>query len=159
MAATSEDRLDAFVNQLRFSLDHELPVVDPANDVFYESTLAQITAGELEPLSHTAGDDDSGVVALAILSHQDDEPFTGKFSRDRGGSDPLAKAFSGAIIEFEINDAIGNYAVGDPAYAVDNQTVDAAQADGSAGNRAKAGVVYEVLDSTVKVYVPGLLDD
>jgi hypothetical protein len=157
MAAATEDRFDVFVRQLRHSVEHDLPV-ESTDDEFYESTLAEINAdGTVAPLTHTAGDDDSGQVVLAILDRQDDEPFTGKFKRDRGGSDPLVNLQSGAIIEFEINDSIGNYAIGDDAYAVDNQTVDAAQADGSAGSRAFAGTVYEVLDSTVKVYVPGIL--
>lgn len=156
MAAATEDRFDVFVKQLRHSVNHELPVVN-SDDVFYESTLAQVTSGELEPLDHTDGEDDSGVVALAVLSHQDDEPFTGKFQRDRAGSDPMAKAYSGALIEFEIADSVGNYSIGDTVYAVDNQTVNASQADGSSGSYAEAGKVYEVLDSTVKVYVPGLL--
>ena len=158
MAAATEDRFDVFVRQLRHSVNHDLPVAN-TDDEFYESTFAMINgSGELEPLTHAAGDDDSGVVALAVLERQDDEPFTGKFRRDRGGSDPLVKAYSGAIIEFEINDSIGNYSIGDTVYAEDNQTVDAAQADGSAGSRPEAGTVYEVLDSTVKVYVPGILD-
>jgi hypothetical protein len=159
MAAATADRLDVFVRQLRNSLKHDLPVANPESDEFYESTLAEVNAnGELEPLTHAAGDDDSGVVALAILGRQDDEPFTGKFQRGRGGGDPLATAHSGALIEFEIADSIGNYAIGDAVYAEDNQTVSASQSDGSAGSRPEAGTVYEVLDSTVKVYVPGLLD-
>jgi len=159
MAAATEDRLDVFTRQLRHSIEHDLPVANPSSDEFYESTLAGVNAdGTAAPLTHSAGDDDSGQVVLAVLDRQDDEPFTGKFKRDRAGTDPLVNLQSGAILEFEINDLIGNYALGDPVYAVDNQTVDAAQADGSAGSRAKAGVVYEVLESTVKVYVPGLLD-
>jgi len=157
MAAATEDRLGVFVRQLRHSVVHDLPV-ENVDDEFYESTLAEVNAdGTAAPLTHSGGDDDSGQVVLAVLSRQDDEPFTGKFQRDRGGSDPLVKLQSGAIIEFEINDSIGNYAIGDDAYAVDNQTVDAAQSDGSSGSRALAGTVYEVLDSTVKVYVPGIL--
>lgn len=159
MAAATEDRLDVFTKPLRHSLDHDLPVANPTSDEFFESTLAAInSSGELEPLAHTAGDDDSGVVVLAILSRQDDEPFTGKFSRDRGGTDPLAKAVSGALLEFEISDSIGNYSIGDPAYAEDNQTVDASQSDGSGGNRPLAGTVYEVRGGTVVLYVPGILD-
>jgi len=159
MAAATEDRFDVFVKELRHSVEHDLPVENPESDEFYESTLVQINSnGNLIPLSHTGGEDDSGVTVLANLDRQDDEPFTGKFQRDRGGTDPLANAKSGAIIELEINDSISNYAIGDTVYAVDNQTVDAAQADGSSGSRAEVGTVYEVLDSTVKVYVPGILD-
>lgn len=157
MAAATEDRMDVFTKQLRHSVEHDLPVAD-TSDEFYESTLAKINAnGEAEPLTHSDGDDNSGVVALAVLDRQDDEPFTGKFQRDRAGSAPLVNLQSGALIEFEIADSVGNYAIGDTAYAVDNQTVNAAQADGSSGSYAEAGTVYEVLDSTVKVYVPGIL--
>jgi len=157
MAAATEDRFDVFVRQLRHSVEHDLPVENPDED-FYESTLAEVNAdGTAAPLTHSDGDDDSGQVVLAVLDRQDDEPFTGKFKRDRGGDDPLVNLQSGAIIEFEIADSIGNYAIGDDAYAVDNQTVNAAQADGSSGSYALAGTVYEVLDSTVKVYVPGIL--
>lgn len=157
MAAATEDRLDVFTRQLRHSVVHDLPV-ENTEDEFYESTLAEVNAdGTAAPLTHADGDDDSGQVVLAVLDRQDDEPFTGKFKRDRAGTDPLVNLQSGAIIEFEINDSIGNYAIGDDAYAVDNQTVDSTQADGSSGSRALAGTVYEVLDSTVKVYVPGIL--
>lgn len=158
MAAATEDRLDVFTRQLRHSVEHDLPV-ESTDDEFYESTLAEVNAdGTAAPLTHVAGEDDSGQVVLAVLDRQDDEPFTGKFKRDRGGSDPLVNLQSGAIIEFEISDAIGNHSIGDPVYAIDNQTVRSAQSSGTTGdNAAEAGTVYEVLDSTVKVYVPGIL--
>lgn len=158
MADATEDRLDVFTRQLRGSIHHDIPVAD-STDEFYESTLAQVSAAyEALPVDHTAGEDDSGLVVLAILSRQDDEPFTGKFKRDRAGTDPYVKLFSGAIIEFEIasGDVIGDFAFGDTVYAVDNQTVAAAQADGSAGSYARAGTVYEVLEGTVKVLVDGI---
>jgi len=159
MAAATEDRFDVFVKELRNSVEHDLPVENPESDEFYESTLVQVNGnGNLIPLSHSDGDDDSGVQVLANLDRQDDEPFTGKFQRDRGGDDPLANAKSGAIVEFEIADSIGNYSIGDTAFAVDNQTVNADQSDGGGGSYAEAGTVYEVLESTVKVYVPGILD-
>lgn len=146
-----------FVRQLRHSVEHDLPVENPDED-FYESTLAEVNAdGTAAPLTHSNGDDDSGQVVLAVLDRQDDEPFTGKFQRDRGGSDPLVNLQSGAIVEFEIADSIGNYSIGDDVFAVDNQTVNATQADGGSGSYAPAGTVYEVLDGTVKVYVPGIL--
>ena len=160
MAAATEDRLDVFVRQLRHSVNHDLPVSD-TSDEFYESTLAEVNSnGELEPLSHADGDDDSGATVLAILERQDDEPFTGKFQYDRGGTDPLVKAYSGVILEFETDDDISNYSIEDPVYAVDNQTVRAAESSGTSGDKAaEAGRVYEVLESkeTVKVYVPGIL--
>lgn len=159
MAAATGDRLDVHVKELRNSVEHDLPVENPESDEFYESTLTLVNGnGNLVPLTHSGGDDDSGAVVLANLDRQDDEPFTGKFQRDRGGDDPLANAKSGALIELEINDSIGNYSIGDTAYAVDNQTVDSTQADGSSGSRAEAGTVYDVLDSSVVVYVPGILD-
>jgi len=161
MAAATEDRLDVFTKQLRHSLDHDVPVVD-TTEKFYESTLVQITADyEATAIDHTSGEDDSGVQVLANLEFQDDEPFTGKFQRDRAGTDPLVKLFSGVLLEFEIasGDAIDDFAFGDEVFAVDNQTVSADQADGSSGSYASAGTVYEVLDQkeTVKVYVPGIL--
>jgi hypothetical protein len=158
MAAATEDRLGVFTRQLRHSVVHDLPV-ENTDDEFYESTLAEVNAdGTAAPLTHTDGDDDSGQVVLAVLDRQDDEPFTGKFQRDRAGTDPLVNLQSGAIIEFEISDSIGNHAIGDDVYAVDNQTVRSSQSSGTSGdNAAKAGTVYEVLGSTVKVYVPGIL--
>jgi len=157
MAAATEDRFDVFVRQLRHSVEHDLPV-ENTDDEFYESTLAEVNAdGTAAPLTHSTDDDDSGQVVLAVLDRQDDEPFTGKLQRDRAGSDPLVNLQSGAIIEFEINDSIGNYSLGDEVYAVDNQTVNATQSDSGAGSYASAGTVYEVLDSTVKVYVSGIL--
>jgi len=157
MAAATEDRLGVFTRQLRHSVEHDLPV-ENTDDEFYESTLAEINAdGTAAPLTHTAGDDDSGQVVLAVLDRQDDEPFTGKFKRDRGGSDPLVNLQSGAIIEFEINDSIGNYSAFDTVYGVDNQTVNASQGDGSGGSYPEVGRVYMVESSTVKVFVPGLL--
>lgn len=159
MAAATEDRMDVFSKQLRNSVLHDVPVADSTEN-FYESTLVQLNASdEATNVDHTGGEDDSGVQILAAMEYQDDEPFTGKFQRDRAGSDPLVKLHSGVLLEFEIADSIGNYAVGDTAYAVDNQTVNASQGDGSGGNYAEAGTVYEVLDQkgTVKVYVPGIL--
>ena len=159
MAAATEDRLDVFVRQLRHSVNHDLPASD-TSDEFYESTLAAVnSSGELEPLTHSDGDDDSGSTVLAILERQDDEPFTGKFQYDRSGTDPLVKAYSGVILEFEIDDSISNYSIEDPVYAVDNQTVSASEGDGAGGSYTEAGRVYEVLDQkeTVKVYVTGIL--
>lgn len=160
MAAATEDRFDVFTRHLYSSVEFDKSVANPDTDEFYESTLAQVNADDTaEPVNHTDGEDDSGLMILAVLDRQDDEPFTGKFKRDRGGSDPLVNLQAGAIIEFEIasGDAIGDFELLDDVFAVDNQTVSAAQADGSSGSYAFAGRVYEVLDSTVKVYVPGIL--
>ena len=156
MAEAIEDRLGVFVRQLRHSINHSVAVADTA-DTFYESTLAQTDGVTAEPVSHTSGQDDSGLTVLAALSHQDDEPFTGKLQRDRGGNDPYVKLYSGALIEFDIDDAVSDHQLGQLAYAVDNQTVSSTEGDGSGGKLALAGRVYEVLDSTVKVYVQGIL--
>jgi hypothetical protein len=159
MAQATEDRLDVFTRQLRLSINHDIPVAD-STDEFYESTLAQVSAAyEALPVDHADGDDDSDLTILAVLGYQDDEPFTGRFSRDRAGRDPYVKLFSGAIIEFEIasGDSIGDFAFGENVYAVDNQTVSAAQGDGSGGSYARAGTIYEVLDDTVKVLVRGII--
>jgi len=159
MADATEDRFDVFTRQLRMSIHHDIPT-DDSTDTFYESTLAQVSDSYTAlPVDHTDGEDDSGLKILAVLGHQDDEPFTGKFQRDRGGQDPYVKLFSGAIIEFEIDggDVIGDFAFGAPVYAVDNQTVSAAQGDGSGGSYARAGTVYEVLDDSVKVLVRGII--
>jgi len=158
MAAATEDRLDVFVNEPSFTLMHGPKMAD-TSDVFYEATLAELNAAgdEASPLTHSAGDDDSGVAVVACLQHQEDDPFTGNVQRDRAGKDPRVDLHSGAIIEFEIADSIGNYGIGDDVYGVDNQTVNASQADGSSGDYAFVGRVYEVKSSTVKVFVPGIL--
>jgi len=158
MAAATEDRLDVFVNQPPATLIHQ-PLMANTDDVFYESTLAELNAAgdQASPLTHSDGDDDSGVVVLANLQHQDDEAFTGNVQRDRAGTDPRVKLHSGAIIEFEIADSIGNYSAFDTVYGVDNQTVNASQGDGSGGSYPEVGRVYMVESSTVKVFVPGLL--
>ena len=163
--AASEDRLGAYTNNTTaLPLRHDLPIANPDTDTFYANTLIQYdaSADTATPLSHTAGDDDSGLIVFGNFDHQSAETreaFTGNVLRGRAGQNPLVTVWSGQILELNTNDAISNYDIGTVAYAVDNETVDAAQADGSAGSRAAVGVVYNVRsdEGTVDVYVPGFM--
>lgn len=161
MAAATEDRLDVFVNQQNFGLITQPEIANPQSDTFYESTLAELDSnGLVTPLTHTSGEDDSGVLTGAVLDHysaETREAFTGNVQYDRAGQTPRIKLRHGVIVEFEIADSIGNYSLRQDVYGVDNQTVNAAQGDGSGGNYPFVGRVYDILSDSVKVYVPGIL--
>lgn len=158
MAAATEDR-GVFVNELKSSIFHEHPLA--SDEVIYENTLTQInSSGEVQSLTHSAGDDDSGVTPLVALDFYDeDKPYQDHTHYDRGSTDPRAKVFSDVIVEFDNDDAdLTGYSLFGEVYAVDDSTVSASQADGSAGSYAPVGVVYEIEDSTdtVKVLVEGI---
>lgn len=160
MAAATEPRFDVDTTQLPQSVLHDLPLANADTD-FFANTLVQVNGdGTAENVSHTTGDDDSGLAILANLERQSDkteEAFTGKMQYDRAGTDPLVELVSGAIIEFEIDDPVADFSFKDTVYAVDNQTVSANAGDGSGGTLAEAGRVYQVRESTVRVLVPGIL--
>jgi hypothetical protein len=165
MAAT-EARLGVKSTDLRFNLQDLYLISDAENDVFYENTLAQVdpTTGEngtATPVDHSDGDDDSGLLILASKRHQDEDAFAGGQQRVGQGKTQRVELTHGYLVELEVAeaDAGDNYNVGDTVYAVDNETVSASQGDGSGGNYAEAGTVYQVLDTngTVFVYVPGIL--
>jgi len=132
------------------------------DDVFYENTLAKIyldgnDRNQAEPLTHAAGDDDSGVLVAAVLGHQEDTTPFGGVKRDRGGTDPRVTLHDGVILELENGDAdTSDYDLGGPVYAEDNQTVSGTQGDGSGGQLPQVGVAYEVLSDSVKVLVKAL---
>lgn len=159
--ATSEDRLDAYYNERRASVIHEFPLAD--GEVLPIGTLAvKNGSGEFEALTHSAGDDDSGVVPLAVLDFYDEDlPYQELSHYDRGGTDGQARGYSGVILELENDDSdlTGYTPLETTAYAVDNETVSATEADGSSGSRAPVGTVYDVheSDGTVLVHVEGIL--
>lgn len=145
MAAT-EDRLGAFVSDPAGTLFHDKPLAD--GEVLYEKTLATINAsGELEPVDGNEAADD---VILAVVKHQSGDGLIGNAVRTRDGK-AIARAHSGVILGLEDDDgAPSGYTIGQPAYAVDNESV-------SATGTAVAGTVYDVRGEEILVRVDGIL--
>jgi hypothetical protein len=152
----------------RFVYAHERPssvvVEEPlaSGEEIFENTLVQLNpSGELESLTHAAGDDDSAVVPLVALSYQneDEETAGGVHKFDRGGADVQGSGYENVLLELKDNDAdLSNYTeLQTTVYAVDNESVSATQADGSGGSRAPVGKVYRKKPSagTVIVHVDG----
>jgi len=160
MAATS-DRLGVYIHERRSSYFHDFPIAD--GEVLPEGTLAQLNgSGDLETLTHAAGDDDSGVVPLAVLAYQEeDQDPIDDVHRDRGGTSPTGRAYEGIILELEDDgDDLSQYTVLEStAYAVDNETVAPDETDGSGGSHSAVGTVVrkKEADGTVLVHIDGAI--
>jgi len=161
--ATTEDRLGAYEHE-RVGTSFEYTLDLAADAVIPENTLVQYDGSVADAVTHAAGDDDSGLLILAALAHQEDDindPLDVKSRRDRGGTDPQGQFLDGVVLALEATEAdLSEYALGDTAYAVDNETVSASQADGSAGSYAPAGTVvgFNAADNRVHVHVDGLVN-
>jgi hypothetical protein len=158
MAATS-DRLGIYIHERPSSIFHEQPI--KSGEDLYEGTLAQLnSSGEIQNLTHSDGDDDSNVVPFAVLGYQSEDDPTADPHFDRGSTSPLATVYENVLLELKDNTGnLSNYTETETTvYAVDNETVDPSQADGSAGSRPKVGTVYRKKENagTVIVHVDGL---
>jgi len=160
MAAATEDR-GVFVNELPSSITHSAGLA--SGETIYENTLVEVNgSGNLQSLDHSAGDDDSsGVVPLAALSFYDEDlPYQDHTDFDRGSTSPTAEAYSDVLLELDNddNDLSGYTNLETTVYAVDDSTVTSTQSDGSAGNYAPVGTVYDQneTDDTVIVLVEGI---
>jgi len=149
MAAATEDRLGAYINEPAGSLFHDKPLAD--GEVLYERTLVTLNgSGELEPV---AGNEGSDAVVLCALKHQEDDGVIGNVERTRDGK-PIARAFQGVIVGLDNDDGdTTGYSIGDPAYAVDDSTVSASDA----GSNPTAGTVYDIRGDEILVRVDGIL--
>jgi hypothetical protein len=161
--ATTEDRLGAYEHE-RVGTSFEYTLDLAADAVIPENTLVQYDGSVADAATHAAGDDDSGLLILAALAHQEDDindPLDVKTRRDRGGTDPQGQFLDGVVLALDATESdLSGYALGDTAYAVDNETVSASQADGSAGSYAPAGTVvgFNSADNRVHVHVDGLVN-
>lgn len=161
--ATTEDRLGAYEHE-RVGTSFEYTLDLAADAVIPENTLVQYDGAEADAVTHSDGDDDSGLTVLAALAHQEDDindPLDVKTRRDRGGTDPQGQFLDGVVLALEVAESdISGYSFGDEVYAVDNETVSADQADGSTGSYAPAGTVVglNAEDNRVHVHVDGLVN-
>jgi len=161
--ATTEDRLGAYEHE-RVGTSFEYTLDLAADAVIPENTLVQYDGSVADAAAHADGDDDSSVLILAALAHQEDDindPLDVKSRRDRGGTDPQGQFLDGVVLALEVTEAdISGYAFGDEVYAVDNETVSATQGDGGGGSYAPAGTVVglNAADNRVHVHVDGLVN-
>ena len=157
--ATTEDRFAEQKERTVATLQYEFPLASGTSEL-PENTLAELDGSdELTQLDHSGGDDDSGVDLFAVLRAEDTYPYLDGLHYDRGGTEGTATVYGQVLLELEDNtgDVAANYDLFETVYAVDNETVDPDQADGSGGSLAPVGQVYDTFPDkgTVLVHVDG----